>query len=177
MRSGRRTRTRGVGIDYQALRKTSPEAARRAVVEYFKRNGQNVSATARMFGINRCVVYDILGKWVEGDLRDRPKTPKHPPNKTPEEIEAQVIAAKNKTRLGPERLSRYLRRYEGVSVAAGTIRHILRRNRDRITSPLSRHRRRKEQRPFVALCTFGWYSAKPFEIVQMDPSSFAIARP
>ena len=168
MRSGRRTRTRGVGIDYQALRMTSPEAARRAVVEYFKRNGQNVSATARMFGINRCVVYDILGKWVEGDLRDRPKTPKHPPNKTPEEIEAQVIAAKNKTRLGPERLSRYLRRYEGVSVAAGTIRHILRRNRDRITSPLSRHRRRKEQRPFVALCTFGWYSAKPFEIVQMD---------
>jgi len=79
-----------------------------------------------------------------------------------------VIAAKTKTRLGSERLSRYLLRYDGVSVAAGTIRHILRRNRDCITSPLSRHRRRKEQRPFVALCTFGWYSARPFEIVQMD---------
>ena len=79
-----------------------------------------------------------------------------------------MIAAKTKTRLGSERLSRYLLRYDGVSVAAGTIRHILRRNRDCITSPLSRHRRRKEQRPFVALCTFGWYSARPFEIVQMD---------
>jgi len=163
MRSGHRTTTRGVGIDYKELRKTSPEAARRAVVEYFKRNGHHVSATARMFGINRCVVYDILGKWVEGDLRDRPKTPKHQPNKTADEIEVQVIGAKNKTRLGPERLSRYLRRYEGISVAAGTIRHILRRNRDRIATPLSRHRRRKEQRPFV-----DWYSAKPFEIVQMD---------
>ena len=82
MRTGLRTTTQGVGIDYKALRKTSPEAARRAVVKCFTRNGHNVSAAARMFGINRCVVYDILGQWMEVDLRDRPKTPKHQPNKT-----------------------------------------------------------------------------------------------
>jgi hypothetical protein len=116
-----------------------------------------------MFGINRCVVYDILHKWAEGDLRDRPKTPKHQPNKTPSEIEDQVVAAKNKTRLGPERLSRYLYKYEGRTVPAGTIRHILRRNRHRITCRLGRHRRPQEKRPFV-----DWYSAKPFEIVQVD---------
>jgi transposase len=162
MRTGHRTSKHRAGIDYKELRKTSPEAARRAVVEYWRNKGHNVSATARMFGINRCVVYDILHKWAEGDLRDRPKTPRRQPNKTPPEIEDQVLAAKNKTRLGPERLSRYLQKYEGLAVPAGTIRHILRRNRDRVTYA-PRHRRRKEKRPFV-----DWYSAKPFEIVQVD---------
>ena len=97
MKSGRHTCEQAARIDYKELRKTSPEAARRAVVEYWRSDGRNVSATARMFGINRCVVYDILHKWAEGDLRDRPKTPKHQPNKTPSEIEDQVVAAKNKT--------------------------------------------------------------------------------
>jgi len=138
------------------------------VVEYWRSNGHNVSSAARLFGINCCVVYDILPKWAEGDLRDRPKTPKHQPNNTPAEVEDKVVAAKNKTRLGPERLSRYLHKYEGLSVPAGTIRHILRRNRDRITCRLGRHRTRREKRPFVALCTFGWYPAKPLEIVQVD---------
>jgi transposase len=168
MRGGHRTSAQAARIDYKELRKTSAEAARRAVVEYWRSNGHNVSAAAQMFGINRCVVYDILSKWAEGDLRDRPRTPKHQPNKTPVEVEDRVIAAKNKTRLRPERLSRYLEKYEEVSVPAGTIRHILRRNRDRITCRLPRHRTPQEKRPFVALCTFGWYSAKPFEIVQID---------
>jgi len=150
-------------IDYKELRKTSPETARAAVVEYWKGNSHNVSDAARMFGINRCVVYDILRKWAEGDLRDRPRTPRRQPNKTPPEIEDQVVAAKNKTRLGPERLTRYLRKYEELSVPAGTIRHILRRNRARITHRLPQHRTPQEKRPFV-----DWYSAKAFEIVQMD---------
>ncbi|UCC76770.1 MAG: DDE-type integrase/transposase/recombinase, partial [Anaerolineales bacterium] len=155
--------TSAIKIDYKELRKTSPEAARQAVLDYWRNNGHHVSDTALTFGINRSVVYDILQKWAEGDLRDRPKTPKHQPNKTAAEIEDKVIAAKNKTRLGPERLSRYLQRYEGVLVPAGTIRHILARNKDRLTSHAPGRHRRKEKRPFV-----NWYSAKPFEIVQMD---------
>jgi transposase len=155
--------TSALKIDYKELRKTSPEAARQAVVAYWRNNGHHVSDAARTFGINRCVVYDILQKWAEGDLRDRPKTPKHQPNKTATEIEDKVIAAKNKTRLGPERLSRYLQRYEGILVPAGTIRHILARNRDRLSHHAPGRRRRQEKRPFV-----DWYSAKPFEIVQMD---------
>ena len=174
MRSGHHIEPSTVKIDYKELRKTSPETevgqvtARAAVVEYWKGNGHNVSDVARMFGINRCVVYDILRKWAEGDLRDRPKTPKHQPNKTHADIEDCVVAAKNNTRLGPKRLSRYLDKYEGLFVPWGTIRHILRRNRDRITCRLPRRRRPQEKRPFVELCTFGWYSAKPFEIVQVD---------
>jgi transposase len=98
----------GARIDYKTLRKINPETARKAVMEYLKTNGGNKAETARVFGINRTVIYDILKKAGEGDLQDRPKTPNHQPNKTPPEIEFQVIAARNKTRLGPQRLSIYL---------------------------------------------------------------------
>jgi hypothetical protein len=98
-----------------------------------------------------------------GNLKDRPKIPKHQPNKTPAKTEGKVIKAKNKTHLGPKRLSRYLEKHEGILVPPGTIRHILRRNKDRLTYKLKSNKRRKQPREFV-----DWYSAKPFEIVQMD---------
>ena len=60
----------GHRIDYKVLRQVNPEAARLAVLEYLKSNGGNISHTARMFGINRPVVYDILCKQAAGDLRD-----------------------------------------------------------------------------------------------------------
>jgi len=150
-------------IDYKALRKVNPEAARMAVLEYLKTNKGNIALTARTFGIQRPVVYDILKKGKEGNLKDRPKMPKHQPNKTPAETEDKVMEIKNKTHLGPKRLSRHLERYEGVLVPSGTIRHILRRNKDRLACKLKSKRRRKEKREFI-----DWYSAKPFEIVQMD---------
>ena len=134
-----------------------------AVLQYLSGNGHNVSDAARVFGINRSVVYDIMRKNREGDLRDRAKTPKRQPRKTPEDIEERVIQAKNETRLGPLRLALYLAEYEGLQVPAGTIRHILRRNRDKIRHSLSRRRKRTEERPFV-----DWYEAKAFEIVQID---------
>ena len=118
---------------------------------------------ARVFGINRPVVYDILRKKRDGDLRDRSKAPHNHPRRTAPDVETQVVKAKNKTRLGPIRLSTYLRKHEGLSVPAGTIRHILRRNRHRLTRELRSNRGHKENREFV-----DWYSAKPFEIVQVD---------
>jgi transposase len=153
----------GHRIDYKALRDVNPEAARLTVLEYLKTNGHNISDAARVFGINRSVVYDILKKQAEGDLKDRSRVPKHQPNKTPAETEQKVIEAKNKTRLGPKRLSLYLRKYEEVDVPAGTIRHILRRNRHLLTYSSRRSRRRKKKREFV-----DWYSAKCFEVVQID---------
>jgi transposase len=150
-------------IDYKELRKINPEAARQAVLEYLKTNGHNIAEASRVFGIQRPVIYDILAKSKEGNLKDRPKTPKHQPNKTPVGTEDKVIEAKNKTHLGPERLSRHLKKYEGIVVPPGTIRHILRRNKDKLTYTLKGRKRRKEKREFV-----DWYSAQPFEIVQMD---------
>jgi len=153
----------GVRIDYKTLRKVNPQAARQAVLEYLKTNRGNIADAARVFGINRPVVYDIKTKAEEGDLTDRPKAPKHQPNKTSAEVEAKVIEVKNKTRLGPKRLSIYLAKHEKINVPYGTIRHILRRNRHQLMYPNLRHNLRKEKREFI-----DWYSAKPFEIVQVD---------
>ena len=107
-----------------------------------------------MFGITRTVVYDILAKEKAGDLRDRSRAPKHQPGKTPAKVEDKVIEVKNRTHLGPERLSRYLKQYEGMTVPGGTIRHILRRNKARLLYPLRRRRSLKGKREFV-----DWYSA------------------
>ena len=147
-------------IDYKALRDISPETARQAVLDYLTSVGGNVAATARAFGITRPVVYDIKGR--EGDLRDRPRTPRRQPRKAPADVEERVIAAKNLTHLGPKRLSLYLAKYEDLHLSWATIRHILRRNRHRLTTPLPK-RRQGSARPFI-----DWYSAKPFEVVQVD---------
>ena len=163
MRPGPRTSLPEGRIDYKELRKINPEAARKAVLEYLKTNEANISRTAALFGIKRTVVYDIIRKGEEGDLKDRSKVPKHQPKKTSELIEDKVIESKNKTRLGTERLRRYLKQHEGLAVPQGTIRHILRRNKERINYHLPRSRVRKERREFI-----DWYSAKPFQIVQMD---------
>jgi len=153
----------GPRIEYKELRKVNPETARLAVLQYLKANGRNVSDAARVFGINRSVVYDILRKQGEGDMRDRSRAPKHQPNKTAPEIEDQVVKAKNKTRMGTKRLSIYLKKYEGLSVPAGTIRHILRRKREQLTYPPPRGRSQRGKREFV-----DWYAAKVFEVVQID---------
>ena len=162
MRHGHRTHLLTGKIDYKQLRKISPETARRAVLEYLKSNGHNISQTALVFGINRTVVYNILRKEREGNLEDRSRAPHNQPRRTPAQVEDKVIEVKCKTRYGPERLSRYLKQHEGLSVPPGTIRHIVRRNKDKITY-LPRHHVRKEKREFI-----DWYSAKPFEIVQVD---------
>ena len=153
----------GPRIDYRVLREVNAVAARLAVLEYLKTNGGNISDAARAFGITRPVVYDILEKEAEGDLGDRSREPKHQPNRTPPETEARVIAAKNKTRFGSKRLSIYLKKYEQLRVPAGTIRHIIRRNKEKLTYPVPSGRRRRGKREFV-----DWYSAKTFEVVQVD---------
>lgn len=153
----------GARIDYKVLRRINPQAARVAVLEYLFSNGNNVSDCARVFGITRPIVYKALRKKKEGDLSDSSRSPHFMPRKTTIEIEDKVIAAKNKTRLGPKRLSIYLNRYEGVVVSYGTIRHILRRNKNRLRYKTPFYHKTKEKRPFV-----DWYSAKPFEIVQID---------
>lgn len=163
MKPGPPTKVSRVQIDYKELRRINPQAARKAVLEYLNASGHNVSATARLFGVNRPVIYDILTKNAEGDLGDRPKTPHQQPRKTPRRIEQRVIEAKNKTHLGAKRLSLYLAKYEKLPVPWPTIRNILRRNRDLLVPKKRLRPRPPEKREFI-----DWYAAKPFEIVQVD---------
>jgi transposase len=156
MKTGHRISLTTAKINYKTLRKINPEAARLAVIEYLSTNKGNISDAARVFGLQRTVVYDILKKKKEGDLRDRSRAPLRSPYKTPGETEDQVVKAKNQTHLGSKRLSVYLQKYEKIKVPYGTIRHILRRNRPRLTYSF-KGRKKVEKREFV-----DWYSAKPF---------------
>jgi transposase len=121
-------------IDYKNLRSINPEAARQAVLDYLASAGGNVSATARAFGIQRHVVYDIQRRARDGSLADRSRVPHRQPFKTPPRVESRVVAAKNRTGLGNRRLSRYLAA-RGLHVPPSTVRNILARNRHRLHPP------------------------------------------
>ncbi|HEY59869.1 MAG TPA: hypothetical protein G4N92_04160 [Anaerolineae bacterium] len=57
-------------IEYKQLRKVNPQAARLAVINYLESIHSIIARTARVYGINRCVVYDILYKQASGHLND-----------------------------------------------------------------------------------------------------------
>lgn len=156
MKSGRH-------IDYKTLREINPEAARMAVIEYLRGSGGSIADAARVFGIQRAVVYDILKKRGEGNLADRSRAPTSSPRRTKPEVEERVIELKNQTHLGPKRLSIHLKKHCGIAVPYGTIRHILRRNKSKLTYKLKSQRTKLGKREFI-----DWYSAKPFEVVQVD---------
>jgi transposase len=126
-------------IDYKNLRRIDPEAARRAVLDYLSSVDGNVSATARAFGVQRSVVYDIQRRARAGSLADRSYVPHRQPVKTPPRVESRVVAARNRTGLGNRRLSRYLAE-RGLHVPPSTIRNILARNRERLDPPSWRRR-------------------------------------
>ncbi|MDO8618939.1 MAG: hypothetical protein Q7R49_03245 [Candidatus Daviesbacteria bacterium] len=121
-----------VVIDYKKLRSINPEAARTAVLDYLKSNGENIADCARIFGVNRVVIYDIINKQSKGNLRDQSKAPKNMPRKTSAEIETVVVEARNRTGFGPKWLLVYLMRYHQIDLAYGTVRNILRRNKHKI---------------------------------------------
>jgi len=96
MKTGHRTTLKAGKINYKVLRRINPEAARLAVIEYLSTNKGNISEAARVFGIQRTVVYDILKKKEEGDLRDRSRALLHCPYKTPTKIEDKVVEDKTR---------------------------------------------------------------------------------
>jgi transposase len=149
-------------LDYQELRTISPKAARQAILQILKANKGNVSQTARMLGVTRRTVYKAISKREAGNLDDNSRAPKVVHNKTPKEIEEKVALLKRKTNYGPLRLKEELEAVNKISLSEHTIRNIVRRNKD--STKNRKHKpHKKGPRPFV-----DWYSAKPFEIVQVD---------
>jgi transposase len=154
--------TTGIHLDYQELRKTSPKAARQAILSILKSTHGNITETARILTITRKTIYKALRKKNEGSLDDSSRAPHTVANKTAEAIEQSVVILKTKTNYGPDRLYDELIETAGIDLSIHTIRNIVRRNRDKIKS--KRHKPKKAApRQFV-----DWYTARAFEIVQID---------
>ena len=82
--------------------------------------------------------------------------------KTPYQIEEKVVKLKKKTNYGPLRLKEELFGVYELDLSEHTIRNIVRRNKKKASG--RRHKpHKKGVRPFI-----DWYSAKPFEVVQID---------
>jgi transposase len=152
----------GIHLDYAELREISPQAARRAILQVLKATGGNVTETARLLSTTRRTIYKAVKKKEDGDLDDCSKAPQTVHNRTSLDIEEKVIAIKKKTRYGPIRIADELLDQYGIELSTHTIRNILRRYKKSLK--LREHKpHKKGKRQFV-----DWYSAKPFEVVQID---------
>jgi len=151
----------GIRLDYKELRAISPKAARQAVLQILKSTRGNVAETARLLHTTRCTIYKTLTKQKEGSLEDLSTAPHTVVNKTDGDTEKKVVELKEKTNYGPLRLKDELQGQYGISLSHHTIRNIIRRNKK--TKTKTRKRFKRSSRPFV-----DWYSAKAFEVVQID---------
>ena len=152
----------GIHLNYQDLRRISHEAARKALLQVYKSTGGNISETAKLLRVSRPTVYKTIKKYESGNLSDRSKAPHTIANRTASDIEDKIIEIKSRTNYGPIRIADELQDQYGISLSKHTIRNIVRRNRNQIKR--KRHKpHKKAERQFV-----DWYSAKAFEIVQID---------
>jgi putative transposase len=149
-------------LDYQELRSISPKAARQAILQILKANNGKVAPTARMLGVTRATIYKAIAKKEAGNLDDLSRAPRKVHNKTAKKIEKKVVTLKKKTNYGPLRLKEELFEVYGIDLSEHTIRNIVRRHKKKTRG--KRHKpHKKGARQFV-----DWYSAKPFEVVQID---------
>jgi hypothetical protein len=151
----------GIRLDYKELRTISPKAARQAIFQILKSVKGNVAETARILHTTRLTIYKALLKQKSKNLNDLSTAPHTIRNKTHENIESKVIGLKEKTNYGPLRLKDELKIQYGITLSHHTIRNIIRRNKK--TKTKTRKRYKRSSRPFV-----DWYSAKAFEVVQID---------
>lgn len=98
---------------------------RRLIVQRVREQGWPVAHVAKAMGISRQCAHRWLTRWdTEGEagLEDRSSAPHRSPTRTPEAVEQQVVAARRRLRVGPDRLA------DELGVPARTISRILRRH-------------------------------------------------
>jgi len=148
-------------VSYKEAYAINPEQARMKLVETCFACG-SIAETARRWHTSR----NLVRKWVRHfeekglpGLQDRSRRPRSSPSQTPEEIEAKVREARERTGYGRKRLSWYLWQEEGLLLSPHTIRHILRR--------LGYTDRRKRRKAFYP-AHWAWEEERPFALVQVD---------
>lgn len=155
--------TTGIHLEYRELRTISPQAARQAILQILSSMRGNVTETARVLHTTRVTIYKAMRKQKEKCLNDTSTAPHVTANKTDKDIEDKVVKLKEKTNYGPLRLKDELRQVCGITLSHHTIRNIVRRNRKHLKGKCVKRMGKKSSRPFV-----DWYSARAFEVVQVD---------
>jgi len=98
---------------------------RRLIVQRVREEGWAVAHAAKAMGISRQCAHRWLTRWDsegEGGLEDRSSRPHRSPTRTRADVEARVVEARKRRRVGPDRLA------DELGIPARTISRILRRH-------------------------------------------------
>ncbi|WP_260609400.1 helix-turn-helix domain-containing protein [Streptomyces sp. WAC 01325] len=134
------------------MSKTPPldrEAKRRlAVIRHAEEVTGNVAMNCRYCGISQQAYYIWYRRYqaegIEG-LRTRSKAPKHSPNATHVDVVGKIIYLRQHYHFGPEKIARYLKRYNDATISESGVWRILERL-DMGRLPASQRYRRHDRR-------------------------------
>jgi transposase InsO family protein len=150
---------------------------RLAMVDWHRSHGQNVSRTARHFGVSRPTVYRWLGRFDRfrlETLEDRGSAPRRRrrPTWTIDQVRAVRGVRERYPRWGKDKLAVLLRR-AGIVLSVSMIGRILSRLRrsGELREPARRRmgvRQRRWQRPYAIRRPADWAVERPGDLVELD---------
>ena len=164
------------------VREAAPELSRSArarltMVDWHRTHGQNVSLTARHFGVARPTVYRWLGRFDRyhlESLEDRPSAPRRRrrPSWTLEQLQAVRAIRERYPRWGKDKLRVLLRR-DGLRLSSSMIGRILVRLRRAgdLVEPRGHRistRNRSWRRPYAVRKPRDWTIERPGDLVEID---------
>jgi transposase len=146
---------------YKELLKADRIMARKFIIQAYEKT-KNISEVSRIFKTTRKTIKKIIKRYKEkGEegLKDLSRRPKNSPRKTPAYIEVIIIAEREKTGYGRERIVRNLKR-KGIDVKISTVRYVLKRYK--LTGKYKRSNYRSKVR------FYNFEKLYPLEIFQVD---------
>jgi putative transposase len=182
-----RARQVGRGKRVQTIRRPEPRPVapdlsrsgrmRLAMIDWHHSHGQNVSRTARHFGVSRPTVYRWLGRFDRfrlETLENRSSAPRRRrrPTWTIDQVRAVRVVRERYPRWGKDKLVVLLRR-DGISLSTSMIGRILGRLRrtGELREPTRRRmsvRQRRWQRPYAIRKPTDWSVERPGDLVELD---------
>ena len=108
---------------------TTVSELRTALVHAVRTAGRSVSQAARDFGISRKTAHKWLALFdAQQPLADRSRRPTRSPARTPDALEAAVLAVRDRYGWGPRKIVAYLRNQNQATLPARTAAAVLRRH-------------------------------------------------
>jgi len=151
-----------ISQSYAILKKeTGQEFARKTLLENLRFNQGNIKKTAKEMKCSRNTIYLALEKEKQGDLTDKPHTPKTPhPKATSQDIIDLIVKRRKETGFGKRRLRWYIAIRDNLLIPESTIGKILRAKK--------LVRKKKRVRREYSRIKYQWDKILPFEQLEMD---------